>query len=162
MIGRIDVELVTVADSGIEQEYACKRYGMQNGTTSNGMELKIKPDSSKNGGQKNALAAVAALFPCNICGTSAEHRLARVQFQKGSKKPTLRPQNRSSESSYVPCAECLKLVGFCKKGKTQKGGRSGGSARKLQDPILPPQLLAAMEAAKRAKSMCKAKKNSET
>ena len=83
--GRIDVELVTVADSGIEQEYACKRYGMQNGTTSNGMELKIKPDSSKNGGQKNALAAVAALFPCNICGTSAEHRLARVQFQKGSK-----------------------------------------------------------------------------
>ena len=75
-----------MADSGVEQEYACKRYGMQNGTTSNGMELKIKPDSSKNGGQKNALAlaAVAALFPCNICGTSAEHRLAR-SVSKGIK-----------------------------------------------------------------------------
>ena len=58
----------------------------------------------------------------------------------------------------MPCAEYLKHVGFCKKGKTQIGGRSGGSARYLQDPLLPPQLLAAMEAAKKAKSMRKANK----
>lgn len=157
LIGRIDVELVEVSDAGIAEEYKSKRYGMGNGTTSQGTVLRIKPDDTGN--TKNALAATAALQPCTLCGSSAMERLRQVQFVKGSKKAIL-------NGDSAACGECLKLVSFCKKGKgrsssTNTGGKGGNREKKSGKEAFPPELQAAMDAAKIAKAAKKKKKKKQ-
>ena len=62
----INVEMADTKDGGeVNEEYMCKRFGSSNGTTSQGLVLKMKPVD----GGKNAMAAVAAVMPCPVCNT---------------------------------------------------------------------------------------------
>jgi hypothetical protein len=101
-VGMIDMEIVE-NDDGANEEYWCKRFGNENGTTSNGTELKIKPED----GSKRSLAAAAALMPCPECEITAVDRLRSARFEKGAKYATL-PSG---------CEQCAALVKWIKKEK---------------------------------------------
>ena len=59
------VRWINVEMADTKEEYMCKRFGNSNGTTSQGLVLKMKPVD----GGKNAMAAVAAVMPCPACNT---------------------------------------------------------------------------------------------
>ena len=61
----INVEIRADKNGEVNEEYMCKRFGNGNGTTSQGLVLKMKPVD----GGKNAMAAVAAIMPCPACNT---------------------------------------------------------------------------------------------
>jgi len=84
----------------------CKRFGNSNGTTSQGLVLKMKPVD----GGKNAMAAMAAVMPCPVCNTGAVQRLRQVRFVKGCKRAAL----------PYECEQCSKLVRFCKRETNTK------------------------------------------
>ena len=71
----INVEMADTKEEGeVNEEYMCKRFGNSNGTTSQGLVLKMKPVD----GGKNAMAAVAAIMPCPACNTGLtikKHRM---------------------------------------------------------------------------------------
>jgi len=97
----INVEMAETREGEVNEEYLCKRFGSGNGTTSQGLVLKMKPVDSG----KNALAAVAALMPCSACNTGAMQRLRQVRFVKGCKRAGL----------PYDCEQCSRLVRFCKR-----------------------------------------------
>ena len=75
-VGWINVEMAdTKGEEGeVNEEYMCKRFGNGNGTTSQGLVLKMKPVD----GGKTAMAAVAAIMPCPACNTGLtikKHRM---------------------------------------------------------------------------------------
>jgi len=107
-VGWINVEMTdTKGEEGeVNEEYMCKRFGNSNGTTSQGLVLKMKPVD----GGKNAMAAVAAIMPCPACNTGAVQRLRQVRFVKGSKRAAL----------PYDCDQCSKLVRFCKRETNTK------------------------------------------
>jgi len=86
----IDVELIgggegEEGDGAKNEEYQLKRFGLSNGTTSQGTVLKMKA----SGGGKVAQAAVAALEDCATCASTAMQRLRAVRFVKGCKSAVL-------------------------------------------------------------------------
>ena len=83
-------------------EYKSKRYGMGNGSESEGKVLVIK-EATQCGGKKGK-ASVAALLPCPDCGQTALVRFQRLKFVKGNKQAVL-----------DDCKTCEKLVRWCKK-----------------------------------------------
>lgn len=83
-------------------EYHSKRFGMTNGSKSDGQVLVIK-EATQSGG-KQGKASVAALMPCPDCGRSALVRYERLTFTKGKKK-----------ASIDDCDTCEQLVSWCKK-----------------------------------------------
>mmetsp|Transcript_38646 Transcript_38646/g.74096 ORF Transcript_38646/g.74096 Transcript_38646/m.74096 type:complete len:206 (+) Transcript_38646:217-834(+) len=99
-IRSIDVE--ECKGEGADAELMLKRFGGSNGTTSQGVNLIIKPplDIGKKGHD-----AMAALLPCTSCFASALTRMKDVRFVKGDKRAQL----------SSGCEECTKLVKFCKK-----------------------------------------------
>jgi len=83
-------------------EYKSKRFGMGNGSNSDGKVLVIK--EATQGGDKKGKASVAALMPCSECGTTALVRFQRLKFVKYNKKAVL-----------DHCKACELLVSWCKK-----------------------------------------------
>jgi len=83
-------------------EYTCKRFGMINGSTSEGKVLVIKQGTQCGG--KQGKMSVSALMPCLDCGQTAFVRFQRLKFVKYNKKAVL-----------DDCATCEQLVGWCKK-----------------------------------------------
>ena len=112
----LDVELIDNKD-GANQEMWCKRYGINNGTTTGGEVLRIKPD----GTSKKALAMAAALLPCTACGCGAVARLRAARFEKGAKFATL-PSG---------CCVCASLVKLLKREKPAGGAASGAKGAKV-------------------------------
>lgn len=83
-------------------EYTCKRFGMINGSSSEGKELVIK-QATQCGGKQGKMS-VRALLPCPDCGRTAFVRSQRLKFVKYNKKAVL-----------DDCAMCEQLVSWCKK-----------------------------------------------
>lgn len=100
-VRRILMELIDDTDEEC-LEYKSKKFGMVNGTTSDGQVLEIK-EATQCGG-KQGKASVAALLPCLDCGRTAVRRFNSLKFVKGNKKAVLED-----------CATCEKLVSWCKK-----------------------------------------------
>lgn len=83
-------------------EYACKRFGMINGSTSDGTVLRIKEGIQI--GTKQGKKSVTALLPCPECGRTSFERYQRLKFVKYNKKAVL-----------DDCCHCEQLVSWCKK-----------------------------------------------
>jgi len=82
-------------------EYTCKRFGMSNGSTSDGKMLVIKQGTQR--GDKKGERSVSALMPCSDCGRTAFVRFQRLKFVKYNKKAVL-----------DDCPTCEQLVSWCK------------------------------------------------
>jgi len=91
-----------VGDASTCLEYGNKRFGMYNGSTSDGRVLIIK-EASQSGGKKGK-ASLAAVMPCPVCGRTAAVRFRLLKFVKGSKRAVL-----------GDCEACERLVNWCKK-----------------------------------------------
>ena len=94
------VEPIPDADNCLE--YKSKRFGMSNGSMSDGKVLVIK--EATQSGSKQGKASVAALLPCPECGRTAFVRFQRLKFVKYNKKAVI-----------SDCECCEKLVSWCKK-----------------------------------------------
>ena len=124
-VGQLRVELIE-NDDGANQEFWCKRFGIDNGTTSQGRALKLKADPA---GGKRSAAMVAALLPCGACGAAAVQRLRRAVFEKGSKFATLPPGGADGGGGGGGCAACVQLLKLLKREKPLGGGGGGGKAK---------------------------------
>jgi hypothetical protein len=89
-------------DATLCLEYKSKRFGMGNGSNSDGHVLGIK--EATQSGSKHGKASVAALLPCPDCGQTAFVRFQRLKFVKYNKKAVL-----------DDCKACEQLVSWCKK-----------------------------------------------
>ena len=128
-VGQLRVELIE-NDDGANQEFWCKRFGIDNGTTSQGRALKLKADPA---GGKRSAAMVAALLPCGACGAAAVQRLRRAVFEKGNKFATLPPGGADGGGGGGGgCTACVQLLKLLKREKPLGGGGGGGGGGKTK------------------------------
>lgn len=92
----------SIEDTNECLEYKSKRFGLVNGSESDGKVLVIK-EATQCGG-KQGKASVAALLPCPDCGRTALVRFHRLKFVKYNKKAVV-----------DDCKACERLVSWCKK-----------------------------------------------